>query len=80
MGEASTPNPVEERKRFASSSKSITRAKMREIVHLQAGQCGNQIGAKVCVRVIQICSCRFNVYLHDRGFISIYVFFELIVR
>lgn len=22
--------------------------KMREIVHLQAGQCGNQIGAKVC--------------------------------
>ena len=23
--------------------------KMREIVHLQAGQCGNQIGAKVCV-------------------------------
>lgn len=24
---------------------------MREIVHLQAGQCGNQIGAKVCVCV-----------------------------
>lgn len=22
---------------------------MREIVHLQAGQCGNQIGAKVCM-------------------------------
>lgn len=22
---------------------------MREIVHLQAGQCGNQIGAKVCI-------------------------------
>ena len=22
---------------------------MREIVHIQAGQCGNQIGAKVCV-------------------------------
>ncbi|CAF90614.1 unnamed protein product, partial [Tetraodon nigroviridis] len=22
-------------------------SKMREIVHLQAGQCGNQIGAKV---------------------------------
>jgi hypothetical protein len=21
---------------------------MREIVHIQAGQCGNQIGAKVC--------------------------------
>jgi len=24
-------------------------SKMREIVHLQAGQCGNQIGAKVSV-------------------------------
>ncbi len=24
-----------------------TKSKMREIVHLQAGQCGNQIGAKV---------------------------------
>ena len=23
---------------------------MREIVHLQAGQCGNQIGSKVCLR------------------------------
>lgn len=23
---------------------------MREIVHIQAGQCGNQIGAKVCDR------------------------------
>jgi len=23
---------------------------MREIVHIQGGQCGNQIGAKVCVR------------------------------
>jgi len=22
---------------------------MREIVHIQAGQCGNQIGAKVCI-------------------------------
>ena len=25
------------------------RSKMREIVHIQAGQCGNQIGAKVSV-------------------------------
>ena len=25
---------------------------MREIVHLQAGQCGNQIGAKVCTIII----------------------------
>jgi hypothetical protein len=22
---------------------------MREILHLQAGQCGNQIGCKVCI-------------------------------
>lgn len=27
---------------------------MREIVHIQAGQCGNQIGAKVS-RYIQMC-------------------------
>lgn len=27
--------------------------KMREIVHLQAGQCGNQIGAKVCTLFYQ---------------------------
>ena len=29
---------------------------MREIVHIQAGQCGNQIGAKVCT------------YLNIKGF------------
>ena len=27
---------------------------MREIVHLQAGQCGNQIGAKVTILIINI--------------------------
>ncbi|KAK6052204.1 hypothetical protein COOONC_10291, partial [Cooperia oncophora] len=27
---------------------------MREIVHIQAGQCGNQIGAKFWVRVISV--------------------------
>lgn len=27
---------------------------MREIVHIQAGQCGNQIGAKVCQQTNQI--------------------------
>lgn len=26
---------------------------MREIVHIQAGQCGNQIGAKVCLFVVE---------------------------
>lgn len=33
---------------------------MREIVHIQAGQCGNQIGAKVSrrffIKNIQICN------------------------
>lgn len=24
---------------------------MREIVHLQAGQCGNQVGAKVSIKI-----------------------------
>lgn len=27
---------------------------MREIVHLQAGQCGNQIGAKVGIRTFLV--------------------------
>jgi len=30
---------------------------MREIVHLQAGQCGNQIGAKVIVFVPILIGC-----------------------
>lgn len=37
-------------------------SKMREIVHLQAGQCGNQIGAKVVICFILALwkhSCRF---------------------
>lgn len=29
--------------------------KMREIVHIQAGQCGNQIGSKVSSRPMFIC-------------------------
>lgn len=36
---------------------------MREIVHLQAGQCGNQIGAKVkfyTIPLIQIASILFE--------------------
>lgn len=28
---------------------------MREIVHLQAGQCGNQIGAKVGLKMALLC-------------------------
>lgn len=27
---------------------------MREIVHIQAGQCGNQIGAKVCTHYMNV--------------------------
>lgn len=30
----------------------VRHTKMREIVHLQAGQCGNQIGAKVCMEFL----------------------------
>lgn len=32
---------------FRVESVYFSAVKMREIVHLQAGQCGNQIGAKV---------------------------------
>lgn len=37
-------------------------SKMREIVHLQAGQCGNQIGAKVFLLLYFVCLfvCFFN--------------------
>ena len=34
------------------------RGKMREIVHIQAGQCGNQIGAKV--RIFHLLKIRFK--------------------
>ena len=39
---------------------SLDSSKMREIVHLQAGQCGNQIGAKVSRRraALQPYSCK----------------------
>lgn len=33
---------------------------MREIVHIQAGQCGNQIGAKVRRRVTYISEIRIS--------------------
>lgn len=35
---------------------------MREIVHIQAGQCGNQIGAKVSTFCFLIC---FNYFFFD---------------
>ena len=38
---------------------------MREIVHLQAGQCGNQIGAKVCEQ--DLFNQVFGVYLRKLG-------------
>jgi len=37
---------------------------MREIVHLQAGQCGNQIGAKVSFQV----SCVLGHPVRELGF------------
>jgi len=33
---------------------------MREIVHLQAGQCGNQIGAKVCFKLLNNCQTQVS--------------------
>jgi len=38
---------------------------MREIVHLQAGQCGNQIGAKVIenLPVLTFCKLHFSLIL-----------------
>ena len=38
---------------IVSISKSSAANKMREIVHIQAGQCGNQIGSKVNRRFIK---------------------------
>lgn len=37
----------------------LSSPKMREIVHLQAGQCGNQIGAKVRIRLF----CLFGSFI-----------------
>lgn len=40
---------------------------MREIVHIQAGQCGNQIGAKVGIKYILLLEiiCLLNRVLDD---------------
>ena len=38
-----------------SSKKNREASNMREIVHLQAGQCGNQIGAKVAYILNTVC-------------------------
>ena len=44
---------------------------MREIVHLQAGQCGNQIGAKVSTIVyFKVFYCVYSI------FYSLNIFFE----
>lgn len=42
---------------------------MREIVHLQAGQCGNQIGAKV--RFKHFCSLFLGVVKAAIGFLTV---------
>ena len=38
---------------------------MREIVHIQAGQCGNQIGAKVGARAISVRLLQFWEVISD---------------
>ena len=35
---------------------------MREIVHLQAGQCGNQIGAKVIANIPVLTFCELHFH------------------
>merc|ERR1711971_152018 len=40
-------------------------SKMREIVHLQAGQCGNQIGAKFWESTSDLQLERINVYYNE---------------
>jgi hypothetical protein len=48
---------------------------MREIVHMQAGQCGNQIGAKVCFLVsilIQMFYVR-NYHFYSNFFNAIFI-------
>ena len=41
---------------------------MREIVHLQAGQCGNQIGAKVKMIRVLLCSLGKNSFFFHSNF------------
>lgn len=36
---------------------------MREIVHIQAGQCGNQIGAKVCTNLLFMIFHKFILFI-----------------
>ena len=44
-----------------SDQTTLTQVKMREIVHVQAGQCGNQIGAKFW-EIIRCVFCSFDDY------------------
>lgn len=54
---------------------------MREIVHLQAGQCGNQIGAKVGKWMFCILNTEWSYFVEkyrvsypsSRGFVSVLV-------
>jgi len=49
-----------------SNSSVFTLHKMREIVHIQAGQCGNQIGAKVNTFIFRLSFYFANFFLCDR--------------
>mgnify|MGYP002378901885 CR=1 FL=1 len=35
---------------------------MREIIHIQAGQCGNQIGNRVNKRIYEFVKCKSSVF------------------
>lgn len=43
---------------------------MREIVHLQAGQCGNQIGAKVSKNIKHAIMARFQRFIDLLKYLS----------
>ena len=54
---------------------SLERLKMREIVHLQAGQCGNQIGAKVCMRRERVILSYFiRIYFYSRPILLAFLY------
>lgn len=53
---------------------------MREIVHIQAGQCGNQIGAKVrktSLRECTVCEGTFKCSKYDSGLPSLYLLIHI---
>ncbi len=65
-GEFTHPASVHQNYRLLLHYQNLT--KMREIVHIQAGQCGNQIGAKVSPAVLfKVNMGHILKYEHDGG-------------